>query len=387
MKGALLMYKRFFDGWDNLELRKKFINYIEKENTKRFVILLYMVALSQFLFFLLEAFGAFEWNIVVFYSRLVVFIISLLLALLMRHFVNKLKEENHFKILWAVKAFLHLFILAIGCYFTVFMFSGSVLTYSPFIITAVLISVTHIRWPLSSNIFLLGVFIALSTYISMAYTVPSYFIGESITASILVAIISVVNVLNYRRFWDSFVQEEKIKEMNEKLTDLSQKDTLTGIYNRRRVLEELEEFAGLSKRYKTRFCVAMIDLDYFKKVNDKYGHSVGDDVLCEFSEVLTNLLRDSDIFGRWGGEEFIVVIPNTDKDGAYTLIERARQEVQMHDFMTIGNITFSAGVCEFQDEYNVDNVVDNADFALYLSKRLGRNKVSVFSKELKKDSI
>ena len=123
----------------------------------------------------------------------------------------------------------------------------------------------------------------------------------------------------------------------------------------------------------------MIDVDNFKRVNDKYGHSVGDKALKQFAKTVKENLRKNDIFGRWGGEEFIVVIPDSTKEDAYRFIERVRQAVENHKFDTVGRITFSAGICNYQPEYSEYKIVDNADFALYISKQMGRNKVSVFA--------
>lgn len=377
------MHKGFFKNWNNSELRDKFDQYIERENGKRFIMLLSIVSLSQVLLVIAEAIGLLEWDIKTFYSRILVFSVSSIFAYFVCVLRGKLEKENHLKVLSTVKAILHLFILAIGCYFTTYMFENTAFTYSPFIITVLLISVTHVRWPIFSNILLLATFVGLCIYIDIVYIVPSYFVGESITASILVALVSIVNILNYRRLWSCFVQEEEIKAMNEKLRELSQKDELTGLFNRRRVLEELDEFISLYKRYKIGFSVTMLDLDHFKMVNDKYGHNTGDDVLREFSKVFTTMLRDSDIFGRWGGEEFIIVTPNTHKNGAFMLIDRAREKIEKYEFEGAGNITFSAGVCEFEEDYTAEKIVDNADFALYLSKQMGRNKVSIFANEKK----
>ena len=111
-------------------------------------------------------------------------------------------------------------------------------------------------------------------------------------------------------------------------------------------------------RYKSPFAVAIIDLDHFKTINDNYGHTVGDKVLKEFSRILKNQLRTTDILGRWGGEEFIVVANNTSENGMFVLIERLVALIQTHDFEDIQELTFSAGVTSFKNEKTYSEIVE-----------------------------
>jgi polar amino acid transport system substrate-binding protein len=122
----------------------------------------------------------------------------------------------------------------------------------------------------------------------------------------------------------------------------------------------------------------MIDLDHFKAVNDNYGHILGDEVLKHFSMLVKENLRKEDIFGRWGGEEFLIIIPGSCKETALKFVERIRKLVAEHDFAGVGKITFSAGISEFVPDCTDDKLIGNADFALYISKNLGRNQVHVY---------
>jgi len=167
------------------------------------------------------------------------------------------------------------------------------------------------------------------------------------------------------------------------LERLARYDTLTGLLNRRAVLERLEEWMRHIERYKGKFCVIMLDLDHFKHVNDDYGHQVGDRVLAQTAEVLRQSLRQTDIVGRYGGEEFLVILPRTDCEGARVVAERIRTLMQVTE-MSDGRgqtftLTVSLGLGERFESDSVDSLVGRADEALYKAKENGRNRVEVLA--------
>ncbi len=367
------------------ESKIKFQNKLINENSKRFVIMMGLVAAFQLFVFIYEFVTAANWNFAAFFAndrivlRIFIFYMCVILSFVLKRLRRRTEVTHNTKLLSAIKTMMHVGILAFGCYYTTVLYAEGIPTFAVFITVAIMVSITHIRWPYFFNALLVVSFVSLAHYIYFNTSVPTYFMNEAFTILLLLIIIGISNMLNYKIRWNSFVKENKINEMNRKLTELSEIDVLTGIYNRRRILEEINELISRAKRYDFDFCVAMIDLDHFKKVNDKYGHNVGDDILRQFSSVVKNNLRESDVLGRWGGEEFIILIPNTDKDGAYKLIDRIRERIAHYTFDTVGKITFSAGISDFQSEYTDDNIIGNADFALYLSKQMGRNKVSIFA--------
>ncbi len=158
---------------------------------------------------------------------------------------------------------------------------------------------------------------------------------------------------------------------------LSSHDRLTNIYNRGKfdsLLEyELEQFS----RYNKIFSLAMLDLDHFKNVNDTFGHQVGDDVLIRFVQIVKTLVRDSDVFARWGGEEFVLLLPHTNKGEAKIVIEKIRKTIDEYIFETVGNVTFSAGVSESIKNDTLSSFVKRIDDALYEAKDSGRNKIVI----------
>lgn len=157
-------------------------------------------------------------------------------------------------------------------------------------------------------------------------------------------------------------------------------DPLTGLYNRRFISEYLNKELELSKRYKKKFSVAMLDIDNFKNVNDTHGHLIGDKVLKEISNVFITTLRDSDIIGRYGGEEFVIVMPEIDKKSSLNALKRLLHNVEKNKISLSSNdflsITLSAGVASYPDD--ADNVTDLfiiSDERLYNAKRQGKNRV------------
>ena len=120
-----------------------------------------------------------------------------------------------------------------------------------------------------------------------------------------------------------------------------------------------------------------MDIDHFKNINDNYGHLVGDKILKEFSSLIAQHLRQSDIFGRWGGEEFLIIAPHTNRQEAYVIAEKLRKIVQEHWFEEVGHLTVSFGVTECTKEHNFDTAISTADQALYRSKKEGRNRVTL----------
>ncbi|MGB3751772.1 MAG: GGDEF domain-containing protein [Arcobacteraceae bacterium] len=157
---------------------------------------------------------------------------------------------------------------------------------------------------------------------------------------------------------------------------LSITDKLTGLFNRLKLDETLNDEFNRSNRFKRSFGVIIIDIDYFKRVNDTYGHQVGDQVLIQFSKILKENIRKVDILGRWGGEEFMIICSETDFQGTIKLAQSLREEISKHNFPIIGNFSASFGVSiYYEDDENVDKVIARADSALYQAKENGRNRV------------
>jgi len=153
-------------------------------------------------------------------------------------------------------------------------------------------------------------------------------------------------------------------------------DKLTGVYNRHRLDETLAEETRKAERYDGGFGVIILDIDHFKHVNDRFGHRIGDLVLQTVVEVLQRHCRRSDVLGRWGGEEFLIVAPNADKATLLAFAEKLRAAIEAEPFSDVDHITTSIGASRYERGDNPDTLVKRADDALYDAKRRGRNRVA-----------
>ncbi|WP_457560294.1 GGDEF domain-containing protein [Caminibacter sp.] len=168
-------------------------------------------------------------------------------------------------------------------------------------------------------------------------------------------------------------------ECLERLKENAIYDPLTGCYNKREIIEFLNKFLNSYVRYKSSpFSVLMFDIDHFKKINDTYGHLAGDFVLRELAKLVKSLMRKSDLCGRFGGEEFIIILPETKLVGAMRFANRLRETVEKYDF--IFNkikipVTISIGITSASINDSVESLLSRVDEALYEAKKKGRNRV------------
>ena len=163
----------------------------------------------------------------------------------------------------------------------------------------------------------------------------------------------------------------------ERIQELANRDSLTGLYNRRYAQELIDHHVHLKERNGRPLAMALIDLDHFKQVNDQYGHALGDRVLQTFAQQARQVTRDADIVARWGGEEFLIVMPETSADGAALLVERLRETLSVlavSDEAPALRIAFSAGITSHRAGEHTDQTVQRADEALYEAKSAGRHR-------------
>ncbi len=180
------------------------------------------------------------------------------------------------------------------------------------------------------------------------------------------------------------MEKEKLKklvvERTKELERLATTDSLTGLYNRRKLIDILEHELTRAKRYGNELSVVLFDIDNFKKINDTYGHDVGDYVLQQVTKLVKDNLRNVDVIGRWGGEEFLIVLPQTNLEGAKVVAEKVRKAIEQHSFAKVGRVTASFGVADYdvEKDKHIDDFLKKADIALYRAKNTGRNRVEVF---------
>lgn len=173
----------------------------------------------------------------------------------------------------------------------------------------------------------------------------------------------------------SFVDITSLERESKNLELLAMTDPLTGVYNRMKFGNLMESEISKSRRYKTSLSLAILDIDFFKKINDTYGHQAGDYVLVTVAELMRGSIDSVDIFARWGGEEFMLLMPGCNTEEATAKAEKLRCVLAEYNFIEPPTVTASFGVSSFGEEDNMDSLIKRADDALYLAKHNGRNRV------------
>ena len=233
---------------------------------------------------------------------------------------------------------------------------------------------------------LIGVFFFLGfaefNYVTRYATGLSYFV-EALMLAYIIAY--KIRLLENKKEELLTTLEYKVEERTKKLKHLASIDPMTNLYNRRYFTEMSESILDLSKRNKTETSIILLDIDHFKNVNDTYGHKVGDDALNKLAKIFQDISRESDIVSRWGGEEFVILLPNTNRDRALTISEKIRAKVEK-SAITLGdgselNLTVSIGISQvnYQEDMNLEASIHRADEALYEAKASGRNRVCLAS--------
>ena len=197
-----------------------------------------------------------------------------------------------------------------------------------------------------------------------------------------IGLLSILGILGVYSMYQQRIikqQNQKLQDYNTQLEKLFVTDKLTGLYNRHKLDDTLISELIRFKRYQTPLSIIIMDIDFFKLVNDTYGHQVGDEVLKDVANLSKNAIRSSDILGRWGGEEFFIICPETDLEGTYILAEKLRSILESHEFVNVGNKTASFGVTTATIDVSVNDLIAQADDALYKAKSKGRNRVEMFS--------
>jgi diguanylate cyclase (GGDEF)-like protein len=207
-------------------------------------------------------------------------------------------------------------------------------------------------------------------------------------------VIGVINVTNKRHgkeFTDDDVEmlkavaDQAAVAINKaQLWDMAVTDSLTGLYVRRYFMVKLQEELVRAERYNNILSIVMADLDGFKNINDTYGHDMGDRVLKAIGQFLQQNIRDVDVVARYGGDEFVIMIPEAAQDAAYILSERLRKQFSELKFENLPQITISLGIATYpSDGPELEDLIKKADSAMYAAKRAGRNKVVKYTPDIK----
>jgi diguanylate cyclase (GGDEF)-like protein len=203
----------------------------------------------------------------------------------------------------------------------------------------------------------------------------------SAAMKIITAVVSWATVFALIRHTPAALELPGLAKLNAELVRLARSDELTGLSNRRHLLERLSEEVERARRHHRPLSFLLIDVDRFKRINDDYGHLTGDDALVQVAQLIQESCRAADLAGRYGGEEFGVVLPETDLAGARVLADRLRERVEAGSFQTRGGgqrefqVTCSVGVAQLSQVGQMDRLLARVDKALYKAKHEGRNRV------------
>jgi len=174
------------------------------------------------------------------------------------------------------------------------------------------------------------------------------------------------------------VLDNELEKKVQEITKVSSTDFLTKIFNRKKLYESFLSEIERKKRYHADFSITMFDIDHFKQINDNHGHDNGDIVLVETVQLVQSLIRSTDIFGRLGGDEFIILMPNTVLSVARKMVERIKKRIEEKFKISIDKVTCSFGVTKYNNNETMKDCLIRADKALYKAKNSGRNKVAMF---------
>jgi len=222
------------------------------------------------------------------------------------------------------------------------------------------------------------------THWSLVVTMPSSgrfanrFLGIVVTL-LLTAMIMIYFYGKERRFRD-FVQMDKALKLQELASDLrlqATTDPLTGLFNRLKFNEALASEMLRAERYNSPLSLILYDVDHFKAVNDTHGHQAGDKVLVNLSRLASASIRHSDLLARWGGEEFVILVPGCDAAMAREAAEKLRTAISDIEFEEVGTVSCSFGVAEYVEGESVETLIARVDEALYQAKVNGRNRVEL----------
>jgi diguanylate cyclase (GGDEF)-like protein/PAS domain S-box-containing protein len=222
-----------------------------------------------------------------------------------------------------------------------------------------------------------------SSFFGLITTVPSVFHEEIVALSCVVDMTDRKNTEEALKRNNEYIRElnAELMKLNRSLTEKSITDGLTGLYNHQHINDILEQHIENTKRTQQPFCVMMMDIDHFKRVNDQFGHLVGDQVLSQVANSIVTNIESSDYAGRYGGEEFLVILKNRKLDEALELAEKMRADVQDHAFgMETLKVTISIGLAPYNGEM-VRTLVNKADMLMYQAKHNGRNRVEIHLNE------
>lgn len=345
-------------------LEKEFLNYDMKRYIKIIgpIVLIFGVIYMLFLisdYFAINNTSSFK---LIFIIRALFLFVSVVVSLVVKKIKNYIKLTNLITSyeIYAIISFL------------VIIYQYESLTFLTFLsIMSITLAVYVIPNKLS-NMQIISAFLTLSFFIF-----PFMHI-ENLETSLLLKIVAYNLILiifcNIGAYLTNFYKRKQFVDIRE-LLRVSITDSLTGIYNRAKFDDEINKWIYYCKRHDAPLCLTIIDIDDFKRINDRYGHAIGDSVIQNLVLTIKNAIRNIDIFARWGGEEFVILLPNTDIHQAMEIMEHIRICIQTSKYYKEENITCSFGLAALRKNEKAESLLRRADKLLYNAKDRGKNTV------------
>jgi diguanylate cyclase (GGDEF)-like protein len=299
-----------------------------------------------------------------FYSLLLLWVVGIISLYLILRSKKHYKSISYILVLCSLGAFI-LALFDIGDGFrAIWIFLVMVMAYA----------IYGIKLGMITYVLSMGVFLTLKLFFDLQY--------KSLEMITILGSFTILAQILYYYTKQIHDFEKKILDQNKILELIASHDSLTGIMNRRVFLEMAGKYLSKAKREERGFYFLMLDLDNFKMINDNHGHQYGDKVLIEYSKLIESLLRDNDLFGRLGGEEFGIAVLDDKLEGVQTLAEKIRREVESYGFY-VGKkriyVTVSIGIAGNSPDFILDNTMHEADVNMYRAKKAGRNRVCTSS--------
>lgn len=242
------------------DLAKEFKTNLIIENIRRYIYILSIVILFQIVFMFLETVGILTWIVSIFAMRAVIIAVAAVFLFFLYYLRKKIIKTRKIVFADAVLTIVQISTLMLGCYFAVFMFNNSMLSLSVLLLVFYITSLTCVKNPYYSGLVFFFTIAILSIFIDLYLIDFSVWYGEFLIAFVFTVLLYIGNIMNYNRHLKLFIKEKEITELSRKLKIMSQTDDLTGVYNRRKISEVIEDYIKISKKYNKSFCIAIIDI-------------------------------------------------------------------------------------------------------------------------------
>ncbi|NLI90733.1 MAG: GGDEF domain-containing protein [Peptococcaceae bacterium] len=349
------------------EMKEEFSRNVCQENSFRFVMISLILMISESI--LLVFFRGSIFNTCPLVISFIIFNI-LYFPLIWKTYRNQEKYHKYF-----VRCVQFIYIVAVmlfGCALSILP-QNQFASINPYIMAVFGLSVFVYTPPVVSSILFFSVYFVF--FLALPYYQPNPQAVEILRINALIMNILgwIMSRMVYRMKIMSFTDKKTIEEINLELKDLVMRDSMTLLLNHENIFLRLTDEIERAKRIHYPLSLIMIDIDHFKEINDRFGHQAGDDVIIKVAQILNSTCRTTDVIGRYGGDEFLIIMPDTKSEDAVVLAERIRNTIEKTNFIKGIEVTVSGGITEFLQESS-EELISSVDAKLYRAKENGRNR-------------